>query len=37
MTVPAFLLILASVFLHVTWNMLSKKSNPSMAFYMIMG
>lgn len=37
MTIPAFLLIFASVFLHVTWNMLSKKSNPSMAFYMIMG
>ena len=37
MTITAFLFISASVFLHVTWNMLSKKSNPSMAFYMIMG
>lgn len=36
MTVTAFFLIFISVFLHVTWNMLSKGVNPSMAFYSLM-
>ena len=36
MSLTAFLLIFASVFLHATWNMLSKSNKPSMAFYSIM-
>ena len=36
MTVVAFLLIFVSVFLHVTWNMLSKGTTPSPAFYSLM-
>lgn len=33
MSLTAFLLILASVFLHAGWNLISKKSVPSLAFY----
>ncbi len=33
MSLTAFLLILASVFLHAGWNFISKKSVPSLAFY----
>lgn len=36
MTLTAFLFIFASVFLHATWNMLSKSNKPSIAFYAIM-
>lgn len=36
MTLTAFLLIFVSVFLHVTWNMLSKGVSPSLAFYSLM-
>ena len=36
MTLLAFLLILLSVFLHVTWNLLSKKVAPSLSFYVLM-
>ena len=36
MTPTAFLLIFVSVFLHVTWNMLSKGVSPSLAFYSLM-
>lgn len=35
MTLIAFILVLVSVFLHAGWNFLSKKSNPSAAFYTI--
>jgi drug/metabolite transporter (DMT)-like permease len=33
LSLTAFLLILASVFLHAGWNFISKKSVPSLAFY----
>lgn len=36
MTFVAFLFIAASVFLHAGWNFISKKSNPSLAFYTVM-
>ncbi|WP_294502193.1 GRP family sugar transporter [uncultured Victivallis sp.] len=36
MTISAFLLVFASVFLHAGWNFLSKKKIPSLAFYCIM-
>lgn len=36
MTFSAFLLVFTSVFLHAGWNFLSKKKNPSQAFYCIM-
>ena len=36
MTLLAFFLILLSVFLHVTWNLLSKKVAPSLSFYVLM-
>ena len=36
MTLVAFLLIFVSVFLHVAWNMLSKGTSPSLAFYALM-
>jgi len=32
----AFVLIFFSVFLHVAWNMISKSTKPSMAFYVLM-
>ncbi len=35
MTLTAFFLILFSVFLHVGWNFLSKRTVPSLAFYAI--
>ena len=35
MTLSAFCLVFISVFLHAGWNFLSKKSNPSGAFYML--
>lgn len=35
MTLYAFILILASVFLHASWNFISKRSVPSVAFYSI--
>ena len=35
MTLPAFWLILLSIFLHVGWNLISKKSQPSAAFYLL--
>ena len=35
MTWTAFLLVFLSVFLHASWNFLSKKSNPSGAFYLV--
>lgn len=36
MTVTAAVLIFISVFMHVAWNMLSKTTRPSTAFYLIM-
>ena len=33
MSLTAFLLVLASVFLHAGWNFISKKSVPSLSFY----
>lgn len=36
MTFFAFVLVFASVFLHVAWNFISKRSKPSLAFYMLM-
>ena len=36
MTITAFVLVFVSVFLHVTWNMMSKSGRPSMAFYALM-
>lgn len=36
MTAGAFLLVLASVFLHAGWNFLSKKEMPTLAFYGLM-
>ena len=36
MTITAVILISISVFLHVAWNMLSKTTIPSTAFYLIM-
>ena len=36
MSFIAFVLIFFSVFLHVTWNMISKSTKPSMAFYALM-
>lgn len=36
MTLTAFILIFISVFLHAGWNFLSKKGNPSGAFYLTM-
>ena len=36
MTLTAFLLVFLSVFLHAGWNFLSKKTNPSGAFYLVM-
>ena len=35
MTSAAFGLILLSIFLHVGWNLISKKSQPSAAFYLL--
>lgn len=35
MTAVAFGLILLSIFLHVGWNLISKKSQPSAAFYLL--
>lgn len=35
MTLGAFGLILLSIFLHVGWNLISKKSQPSAAFYLL--
>ena len=35
MTLTAFVLVFLSAFLHATWNFLSKKGNPSGAFYLI--
>ncbi len=37
MSFTAFVLIFLSVFLHAAWNFLSKKGNPSGAFYLLMG
>ena len=31
-----FILVFISIFLHVTWNMLSKGTKPSLAFYVLM-
>lgn len=36
MSITAAVLIFISVFMHVTWNMLSKSTKPSTAFYIIM-
>jgi len=36
MTPLAFILVFFSVFLHVTWNFLSKRTAPSLAFYTLM-
>lgn len=36
MSLIAFLLVFASVFLHVAWNFISKKVKPSLAFYSLM-
>ena len=36
MTLIAFFLIFISVFLHVAWNMLSKGTTPSLAFYSLL-
>ena len=36
MTLLASILIFISVFMHVAWNMLSKSTRPSTAFYLIM-
>ena len=36
MTLVAFLIISASVFLHAGWNFISKKNNPSLAFFTVM-
>ena len=36
MSVTAAILIFISVFMHVAWNMLSKSTTPSTAFYLIM-
>ena len=36
MTITAAILIFISVFMHVAWNMLSKSTRPSTAFYIIM-
>lgn len=36
MTITAAVLIFISVFMHVAWNMLSKSTRPSTAFYIIM-
>lgn len=36
MSVTAAILIFISVFMHVAWNMLSKSTRPSTAFYLIM-
>ena len=36
MTLLPFLLIFASLFLHVAWNLLSKKSIPSLSYYALM-
>ena len=35
MSLSAFGLILLSIFLHVGWNLISKKSQPSAAFYLL--
>ena len=35
MTLSAFWLILLSIFLHVGWNLISKKSKPTAAFYLL--
>ena len=35
MTLSAFWLILLSIFLHVGWNLISKKSQPTAAFYLL--
>ena len=35
MSFPAFWLILLSIFLHVGWNLISKKSQPTAAFYLL--
>ena len=36
MSTTAAILIFISVFMHVAWNMLSKSTRPSTAFYIIM-
>jgi len=36
MTLTALILISCSIFLHVGWNMISKATRPSMAFYTLM-
>ena len=35
MTLPAFLLITLSAFIHAFWNFLSKRQNPTTAFFLI--
>lgn len=35
MTLPAFLLVFVSVFMHAAWNFLGKKESPSSAFFML--
>ena len=36
MTLTAFGLIFVSVFMHAAWNFISKKSNPNLAFYLVL-
>ena len=36
MTLSAFTLIFISVFMHAAWNFISKKSNPNLAFYLVL-
>ena len=36
MTITAAILVFISVFMHATWNLLSKSTRPSTAFYIIM-
>ncbi|MBE6404981.1 MAG: hypothetical protein E7040_03060 [Lentisphaerae bacterium] len=36
MTLTAIILVFISVFMHATWNLLSKSTQPSTAFYIIM-
>ncbi|MDD5677753.1 MAG: DMT family transporter [Kiritimatiellae bacterium] len=36
MTLLAFIFVFCSVFLHATWNCISKSERPSLAFYMLM-
>lgn len=35
MTIPAIVLVLMSTFMHAGWNLLSKRQNPSGAFFLI--